>query len=93
MPLLTSWLQAMQGGLPKWAEQIDSGDHTSNVVSNLGMQADAYLNLVDASRSADVSTELVLPMHSLMRRGVAAGHANADLSSLVGLLRSSKQGR
>jgi 3-hydroxyisobutyrate dehydrogenase-like beta-hydroxyacid dehydrogenase len=27
MPLLMSWLQAMQGGLPKWAEQIDAGDH------------------------------------------------------------------
>jgi 3-hydroxyisobutyrate dehydrogenase-like beta-hydroxyacid dehydrogenase len=92
MPLLTSWLQAMQGGLPKWAEQVDSGDHTSHVVSNLGMQADAYVNLIDASKAADVSTELVLPMQSLMRRGVAAGRANADLSSLIGLLQFSKQG-
>jgi len=92
MPLLVSWLQAMQGGLPKWAQQVDSGDHTSNVVSNLGMQADAYVNLIDASTAADVSTELVLPMQSLMRRGVAAGKANADLSSLVGLLQLSKQG-
>ncbi|TRC90401.1 NAD(P)-dependent oxidoreductase [Mesorhizobium sp. WSM4303] len=92
VPLLASWLQAMQGLLPKWAEQIESGDHTSDVVSNLGMQADAYVNLIDASRSANVSTELVLPMQSLMKRGVAAGQANADLSSLVALLRLSKQG-
>ncbi|WP_192258705.1 hypothetical protein [Mesorhizobium caraganae] len=56
------------------------------------MQADAYVNLIDASRSADVSAELVLPMQSLMKRGVAAGQANADLSSLVALLRLSKQG-
>ena len=56
------------------------------------MQPDAYVNLIDASRSADVSTELVLPMQSLMKRGVAAGQANADLSSLVALLRLSKQG-
>ncbi|TPM29353.1 NAD(P)-binding domain-containing protein [Mesorhizobium sp. B2-3-4] len=91
MPLLTSWLQAMQGGLPKWAQQLDSGDHTSNVVSNLGMQADAYVNLVDASRAAGVSTELILPMQGLMRRGVTAGRADADLSSLVALLQSSEQ--
>lgn len=91
MPLLMSWLQAMQGALPKWAQQLDSGDHTSNVVSNLGMQADAYVNLVDATRSANISTELVLPMQDLMKRGVAAGKANADLSALVGLLQLSKQ--
>ncbi|MGX7875421.1 hypothetical protein ACVDG5_024250 [Mesorhizobium sp. ORM6] len=41
---------------------------------------------------ADVSTELVLPMQSQMRRGVTAGRANADLSSLVELLQLSKQG-
>ncbi|MGX5840486.1 NAD(P)-dependent oxidoreductase [Mesorhizobium sp. ArgA1] len=91
MPLLMSWLHAMQGGLPKWAEQIDAGDHTSNVVSGLGMQADAFVNLIDTSRSADVSTELILPMQDLMRRGVAAGKANADLSSLVELLQLSKK--
>ena len=66
MPLLMSWLQAMQGGLPKWAEQIDAGDHTSNVVSNLGMQAEAYVNLIDAGKAAGTSTELMLPMQSLM---------------------------
>ncbi|WP_374940411.1 hypothetical protein [Mesorhizobium sp. INR15] len=88
MPLLMSWLAAMQGGLPKWAEQIDAGDHASDVASNLGMQAEAYINLIDASSEAGISTELVLPMQGLMKRGVAAGKANADLTSLVGLLRS-----
>ena len=77
--------------MPQWAEQIDAGDHTSNVVSNLGMQAEAYVNLIDASKAAGVSTELVLPMQRLMQRGVAAGKANADLTSLVELLQSSKQ--
>ena len=91
MPLLMSWLQAMQGGLPKWAEQIDAGDHTSNVASNLGMQAEAYVNLIDASKAAGIGTELMLPMQGLMKRGVAAGKANADLTSLVELLRSAKQ--
>ncbi|MBB6409267.1 NAD(P)-dependent oxidoreductase [Mesorhizobium sangaii] len=88
VPLLMSWLQAMQGGLPKWAEQIDAGDHTSDVASNLGMQAEAYVNLIDASKAAGISTELMLPMQGLMKRGVAAGKANADLTSLVELLRS-----
>jgi len=91
VPLLMSWLQAMQGGLPKWAARIDAGDHTSNVASNLGMQAEAYVNLIDASRAAGIGTELMLPLQGLMKRGVAAGKANADLTSLVELLRSAKQ--
>ena len=91
MPLLISWLQAMQAVLPQWAEQIDAGDHTSNVVSNLGMQAEAYVNLIDTGKAAGVSTELVMPMQRLIQRGVAAGKANADLTILVELLQSSKQ--
>lgn len=89
MPVLTPWMNAMMGGLPGLAEQVDTGDHTKDVTSNLEMQAVAYANLMEASRAQGVSTELIAPMHHLMNRGVAAGYGAADLSSLVDLLRNS----
>lgn len=87
MLLLVPWINAMTGGLPSMAEQVDTGDYTKEVVSNLGMQAVAYVNLIEASQAQGVSTELIAPMHDLMKRGVGAGHGNADLSSLIELLR------
>lgn len=87
MSLLIPWINAMTGGLPQLAEQIDTRNYTKDVVSNLGMQAVAYVNLIEASKAQGVSTELIAPMQDLMNQGVAAGHANADLSSLVELIR------
>lgn len=87
MALLIPWINAMMGGLSSLAEQVDTGDYTKDVVSNLGMQAVAYVNLIEASKAQGVSTELIAPMHDLMNRGVAAGYGAADLSSLVELLR------
>jgi 3-hydroxyisobutyrate dehydrogenase-like beta-hydroxyacid dehydrogenase len=87
MPLLIGWLNAMMGALPGLAEQVDTRDYTGNVVSNLAMQASGYPNLVEASRNQGLSTELVEPMGDLMRKAVAAGYGNADLASLVELVR------
>ena len=87
MPLLIPWLNAMTEGLPQMAEQIDTRDYTKDVISNLAMQAVAYLNLIEASKAQGISTELIAPMHDLMKRGVTAGHSTADLSSLIELIR------
>ncbi len=89
MSLLIPWLNAMTGGLPGLAEQIDTRDYTKDVVSNLGMQAVAYVNLIEASKSQGVSTDLIAPMHDLMKRAVAAGYGAADLSSLIELIKKS----
>ena len=70
MSLLIPWINAMVGGLPHLAEQVDTGDYTKEVVSNLGMQAVAYVNLIEASQAQGVSTELIAPMQDLMKRGV-----------------------
>ncbi|MBG0829386.1 NAD(P)-dependent oxidoreductase [Planomonospora sp. ID67723] len=86
-PLLVSWLHAMTGSLPEMAKAVDSGDHPATG-SNLGMQAAAYVNLLEASRDQGVGTELVEPMRALLDRGVAAGHGGDGLASLVGLLRA-----
>lgn len=90
MPLLIAWLNAMMQGLPSLAEQVDAGDYTKGVVSNLGMQAVAYVNLIEASSAQGITTELIAPMHDLMNRGVAVGYGNSDLSSLIELIRKPK---
>jgi len=87
MPMLIGWLTAMMDSLPEMAEQVDSGVHDRDAVSNLAMQAAGYPNLVDASREQGVSTELVTAMGELMRKGVEAGHGSADIGALVELLR------
>lgn len=86
MPLLARWLDAMMAGLPEFAEQVDSGDHTSNVVSNLAMQAAGYQNLIQASEEQGVGAEMIAPLGGLLKRAVALGYGKADLSSLVELI-------
>ncbi|GGL57701.1 NAD(P)-dependent oxidoreductase [Planomonospora parontospora] len=86
-PLAVSWLNAMMTSLPEMARAVDSGDHPA-VGSNLGMQAAAYVNLLDASREQGVATGLVEPMRALLHRAVAAGHSGDGLSRLVELLRT-----
>jgi 3-hydroxyisobutyrate dehydrogenase-like beta-hydroxyacid dehydrogenase len=85
--LLLPWLEAMTSGLPSLAEQVDTGDHSSE--SPLAMQAAALANIVDASRAQGISPELMLPIQRLVERAVAAGHGADDLSSLVGLVAGS----
>jgi len=88
MELLVPWLNAMVGLLPEMADQVDTGDYAKGVVSNLHMQAVAYVNLMEASRDQGVSPELIAPLHDLMERGVAAGQGHADLSSLVKMIKA-----
>ncbi|MBG0814143.1 NAD(P)-dependent oxidoreductase [Planomonospora sp. ID82291] len=85
-PLAISWLNAMMTSLPAMARAVDSGEHAATG-SNLGMQAAAYVNLLDASREQGVATGPVEPMQALLHRGVAAGHGGDGLSRLVELLR------
>jgi 3-hydroxyisobutyrate dehydrogenase-like beta-hydroxyacid dehydrogenase len=86
-PLAVSWLNAMMTSLPEMAQAVDSGDHSATG-SNLGMQAAAYVNLLDAGREQGVATGLMEPMQDLLHRAVAAGHPGDGLSRLVGLLRT-----
>jgi 3-hydroxyisobutyrate dehydrogenase-like beta-hydroxyacid dehydrogenase len=72
-PMLKPWLEAMLATLPDGTDKADS---------NLAMQAQAYVNLLDASRDHGVRTDLVAPMGDLLTRGAATG------TSLVDLLRT-----
>lgn len=86
--LLVPWLNAMAGVVGHLAEQIDSGDYTTGVVSNLGMQATALENIVQASEDQGVSADLLVPLQTLIHRRVADGHSADDISGLIELIRT-----
>jgi 3-hydroxyisobutyrate dehydrogenase-like beta-hydroxyacid dehydrogenase len=87
-PLLTQWVIAMTTGfIGATAEQIDQGDYTLNVVSNLAMQAAAYPNLIRAAEEQGVSAELLVPLQRLLDRRVADGHGHENLAGVVELLK------
>lgn len=83
--LLIPWLQAMMGSLPRFAEKVDARDY-SKPVSRLGMQAEGFHHMIEAYETLGVSPELVVPLHRLMKRGVAGGYGDEDFVSLVELL-------
>jgi 3-hydroxyisobutyrate dehydrogenase-like beta-hydroxyacid dehydrogenase len=89
-PLLRRYIESMVGFVDGAAEQIDKQDYTIGVVSNMGMQSTAFVNLIDTARDQGVSPELLAPLGPLMARRVAAGHGDEDLAGVVELLKEDK---
>jgi 3-hydroxyisobutyrate dehydrogenase-like beta-hydroxyacid dehydrogenase len=85
-PLLRRWMAAVGGFQERTAELVDARDYTRDVVSNLGMQAAAYHNLIDAAHEQGVSPELLAPLYPLMLRRTAEGHGHEDNVGLIELL-------
>jgi len=90
LSFLGPWLTAMTDSLPDLAQKIDSGAHSKDVASNLGMQTVAIDNILAASREQGVSTDLLDPMQKLMRQRVDGGFSNDDLSGIFELIRGRK---
>lgn len=86
-PLLSGWMTAMGSFVQQAAVEVDSGDYTQNVVSNLGMQAAAFENLPIAAADQGVSSELLAPLHQLLLRRAADGHGAENLTSVIELLK------
>ncbi|GAA1031388.1 MULTISPECIES: NAD(P)-dependent oxidoreductase [Amycolatopsis] len=86
-PLLSGWLTAMGTFAEHAAKEIDSGDYSQGVVSNLGMQAAAFDNLPAAAADQGVSSELLAPLHQLLLRRTADGHGAENLTSVIELLK------
>lgn len=85
--LLLPWLTAMLGSLPRIAKDLDEGPAAGAAGSNLAMQGAAYDNLIEASVAQGVDPMLLASMGELLRKAVAAGQGDADLSAAVRLLR------
>lgn len=85
-PLLTDWLVAMAPSAHLTAEQLRSGDYTKGVVSRLAMQVAGTPTFLGTAEQQGVSTELLSPYFELMRRRLAGGGGDEDLTGVVDLL-------
>ncbi|MBZ4320687.1 NAD(P)-dependent oxidoreductase [Streptomyces huiliensis] len=86
-PLLTAWLEAMATSIPRFAEQIATGDHSQHVVSNLAMQTAGYGNLVTAAEEQGVRPVFLTALQELMVRRTAEGYGADDITSVVELMK------
>ncbi len=84
--LLSGWLSAMTVGVHTTAEQLESSDYTTGVVSNLAMQVRGSRTLLRTAEEQGVSTELLAPYTELMERRLAQGHGDEDGTGMVDLL-------
>ncbi len=85
-PLLADWLTAMAPAVHQTADQLRTGDYTTNVVSNLAMQVAGTPTFLATAEQQGVSPELLTPYFDLMRRRLAEGNGNEDLTGVVDLL-------
>ncbi|MEV6973447.1 NAD(P)-binding domain-containing protein [Kitasatospora sp. NPDC093806] len=88
-PLLGSWLTAMTGSVAATAAQLEAGDYTLGVVSDLAMQVAGTPTFLRTAEEQGVSPELLTPYFALMRRRLEADRANGaeDLTGVIDLLR------
>jgi 3-hydroxyisobutyrate dehydrogenase-like beta-hydroxyacid dehydrogenase len=85
-PLLVDWLTAMAPAVHQTADQLQSGDYTRNVVSNLAMQVAGNATLLRTAEEQGVSAELLTPYMDLMERRLALGNGEEDTTGVVELL-------
>ncbi|MEU4302754.1 NAD(P)-dependent oxidoreductase [Kitasatospora aureofaciens] len=86
-PLLGGWLTAMAGSVERTAAQLESGDYTTGVVSNLAMQVAGKETLLRTAEEQRVSVELLSPFFRLMEHRLALGSGAEDVTGVVDLLR------
>ena len=85
-PLLTDYVVAMAPSARLTAEQLRSGDYTKGVVSSLAMQVAGTPTFLSTAEQQGVSTELLSPYFELMRRRLAEGSGEEDLTGVIDLL-------
>ncbi|MBH5338604.1 NAD(P)-dependent oxidoreductase [Streptomyces pactum] len=85
-PLLADWIVAMAPAVHHTAEQLRSGDYTQGVVSNLAMQVAGIPTFLNTAEQQGVSPELLGPYFELMRRRLAEGSGEEDVTGVIDLL-------
>ena len=88
-PLLSSWLVAMSASTARLAAQLESGDYTEGVTSNLAMMTAGNATLLRTAEEQGVSTELLTPFTGLMAARLAeGGHDDEGIAGTVDQLRT-----
>ncbi|MFC4910541.1 NAD(P)-dependent oxidoreductase [Actinomadura gamaensis] len=85
--LLVEWLTAMAGYANGMAAQLESGDYTLGVTSNLAMMVEGNATLLRTAEEQGVSAELLTPYMGLMERLLADGRGAESAAGVVDLLR------
>jgi len=85
--LLVEWLTAMAPYANGVAAQLETGDYTLGVTSNLAMMVEGNGTLLRTAEEQGVSPELLRPFMVLMERRLAAGHGEEGTTGVVDLLR------
>ncbi|MFD4374114.1 NAD(P)-dependent oxidoreductase [Streptomyces sp. NPDC058486] len=86
-PLLAEWITAMATpSITQTAAQLKTGDYTTDVVSNLGMQTAGTPTFLATATQQGVSPELIAPYFTLMHRRLTQGSPEEDLTGVVDLL-------
>lgn len=85
-PLLADWLVAMAPAVHETAGRLRSGDYTDGVASNLAMQVAGTPTFLSTAEQQGVSPELLSPYFALMRRRLAEGGGDEDLTGVIDLL-------
>ncbi|MFF4987692.1 NAD(P)-dependent oxidoreductase [Streptosporangium saharense] len=85
-PMLAGWLTAMTSSAYSTADQLESGDYTRNVTSNLAMMVEGNATMLRTAEEQGVSAELLTPFMTLMERRLADGHGDEDTTGVIDLI-------
>ncbi|MFE0421227.1 NAD(P)-dependent oxidoreductase [Streptomyces sp. NPDC058953] len=79
---LTRWLEGVLVALPEFAAEIDAGAYETET-SSLEMNATGLRNILAATESQGLGTELIAPLQRLFEDQVARGHGRHSLARAV----------
>lgn len=85
-PMLAGWLTAMTSSAYSTADQLESGDYTRNVASNLAMMVEGNATMLRTAEEQGVSAELLTPFMTLMERRLADGHGDEGTTGVIDLI-------
>ncbi|MBB5934307.1 NAD(P)-dependent oxidoreductase [Streptomyces zagrosensis] len=83
---LVRWLHEAAAALPGFADEIDSGDYTTET-SNLDINAGGLRAILTATRAQGVPTDLLAPLQALFDEQITQGHGTQSLARTVESLR------